>query len=134
MPILYRGQVRNSEVDSQGIVHHAKYLYYMECARINHFNKIGSNLYELAQNGIDLVVTSISISYIKPLTVDEFYYVESIIGVNLPVKYTFKNIIYNNDGEKCVEADIEGCAMIRKSKKIDRYYIKNDMAKNLDNH
>ena len=71
MNILYTGRVKNSEVDSQGIVHHARYLEWMECARIKHFDLIGANLYMLGKKGIDLVVTSININYLKAIYVDD---------------------------------------------------------------
>ena len=130
MNITYKGKVRNSEVDSQGIVHHAKYLEWMECARIKHFDLIGGNLYALGNLGIDLVVTSININYFKVICADDAYEVESIIGIKKPVKYTFINRVYSRN-VLCAEANIVGCAIDRKTKKINRKIITNLFEKHI---
>ena len=130
MNILYTGRVKNSEVDSQGIVHHARYLEWMECARIKHFDLIGANLYMLGKKGIDLVVTSININYLKAIYVDDKYEVESIIGIKKPVKYTFINRVYSKNF-LCVEANIVGCAIDRQTKKVNKKIITNLFEKNI---
>jgi len=128
--ILYKGKVRNAEVDSQGIVHHAKYLEWMECARIKHFDLIGANLYALANQGVDLVVTSININYLKAIYADDEYEVESIIGIKKPLKYTFINRVYSKN-ILCVEANIVGCAIDRQTKKVNKTIITTLFEKNI---
>lgn len=134
--IRYESKVRNSEVDSQGIVHHARYLDFMECARIKHFNDIGANLYVLGKQNIDLVVTNINVDYMYPLHVDDLYQVESILDFEPPLKYRFINNIYSNN-KLCVKAYVEGCAINRLTKKIDRkiiHMIMNKYVKSLEHH
>lgn len=64
-------QVRDYEVDSQGIVNNANYLHYFEHTRHEFCRYAGTSFREMQKNGIDPVVRRMEVDYISSLTLGE---------------------------------------------------------------
>lgn len=64
-------QVRDYEVDSQGIVNNANYLHYFEHTRHEFCRQAGTSFREMQKNGIDPVVRRVEIDYLSSLTLGE---------------------------------------------------------------
>ncbi len=61
------------DTDAAGVVHHARYIYWLEAARIDYLDHLGCSYKMLQNNNIGLMPKDISISYIKSLKfADEF--------------------------------------------------------------
>ena len=60
-------QVRDYECDIEGIVNNANYLHYLEHTRHQFIQTKGISFTRLHEEGIDMVVARIAISYKKPL-------------------------------------------------------------------
>ncbi len=58
--------VRYSETDGQGVVHHANYFVYFELARVEMLKALGHDYAELERDGMLLVVHSITCRYHRP--------------------------------------------------------------------
>lgn len=63
----YEMEVRDHELDAQGIVNNAHYLHYLEHARHKFLNQRGLDFVALAQRGINLVVVRIEVDYLASL-------------------------------------------------------------------
>lgn len=61
-------EVRDYELDVQGIVNNACYLNYFEHARHRYINQLGVDFIQWHQRGFDLVVVESNIKYKQPLT------------------------------------------------------------------
>ncbi len=59
--------VRDSELDAQGIVNNASYFVYMEHCRHQHLKTMGLDFYEIQQQGIDLILRNCCLQFKAPL-------------------------------------------------------------------
>ncbi len=64
-------QVRDYEVDSQGIVNNAVYLHYMEHTRHEFCRMAGTTFRNMQEQGIDPVLRKVDIEYLSPLRLGE---------------------------------------------------------------
>ena len=105
-------KVRDYECDAQGIVNNANYQHYMEHTRHEFILSKGIRFSKLHEQGIDPVVTRISMEYKTPLKGgDEF-----ICKLNVKkegVRYIFEQDIYRAEDEKlCVKGNVECVCII----------------------
>ncbi|MCM1451166.1 MAG: acyl-CoA thioesterase [Clostridium sp.] len=91
-------QVRDYEVDAEGIVNNAEYLHYMEHTRHEFCRKAGITFRQMRERGIDPVATRIEISYKQPLRLSD----EMVSCLNISrhgAQFIFEQDIYRADGE-----------------------------------
>jgi acyl-CoA thioester hydrolase len=67
----HRVRVRFSETDAMGVVHHSRYLPYLEEARVAYLRASGHPYHETRNGGTDFAIIEQWISYIRPLRFDE---------------------------------------------------------------
>ncbi len=67
----HRVRVRFSETDAMGVVHHSRYLPYLEEARVAYLRASGHPYHETRDGGTDFAIIEQWISYIQPLHFDE---------------------------------------------------------------
>ncbi|QEG34997.1 acyl-CoA thioesterase [Bythopirellula goksoeyrii] len=79
-------EVRYYETDGQGIVHHANYFQYFELARIQMLKSIGHDYAELEEQGILLVVHSISAKFIAPAKFGDTLQIETTVERATPAR------------------------------------------------
>jgi acyl-CoA thioester hydrolase len=60
-------EVRDYELDLEGIVNNSVYLNYLEHARHLYLRRLGLDFSELHKQGVDAMVTRIEIDYLSPL-------------------------------------------------------------------
>ena len=60
-------KVRDYECDIQGVVNNANYQHYMEHARHEFLESVGVSFGKLHEEGLDLMVSKITIEYKRPL-------------------------------------------------------------------
>ena len=70
-PFSHRIRVRFAETDAMGIVHHSRYLPYMEEARVAYLRHIGHPYTEWREQGTDSAVLEVYVRYVKPLRFDD---------------------------------------------------------------
>lgn len=90
-------QVRDYEVDAEGIVNNAEYLHYMEHTRHEFCRKAGLTFRQMRERGIDPVATRIDICYKHPLRLSD----EMICCLNIGrqgAQFVLKQDIYRADG------------------------------------
>lgn len=108
----YEIKVRDYECDAQGIVNNANYQHYYEVTRHEFLEMCGLNFYELHEQGIDAVVSSVTIKYKSSLYGSDVFR----CTVNLEkkgIRYIFhQQIIRLSDNKLCSEGKIEVVCLI----------------------
>ena len=84
----HRLRVRFAETDAMGIVHHSRYLPYLEEARVEYLREIGHPYHELRAEGIDMVVLEAFVRYRSPLRFDDV--VDVHVGLASANRTTFQ--------------------------------------------
>ena len=118
--------VRSYELDSYNHVNNAVYLQYLEFGRMEYLRAIGFDYPGLYEAGYFLFVTHIDIRYKVPARLFDELSIE-VKPVKLgKVSGTFHQVIANQRGEVCAEADVSwGCvdSTGRPSKIPDEFYV-----------
>ncbi|HEY0520909.1 MAG TPA: thioesterase family protein [Ilumatobacteraceae bacterium] len=70
-PFSHRIRVRFAETDAMGIVHHSRYLPYLEETRVAYLRHLGHPYAEMRAEGIDYAVLECFVQYRQPLKFDE---------------------------------------------------------------
>ena len=75
MPDVFKKQfkVYFGDTDAAQVVHHARYLYWLEAARIDFLTHVGCSYKSLQDQQIGLVPINIHIKYLKPLIFDDTF-------------------------------------------------------------
>ncbi|MEX2253734.1 MAG: thioesterase family protein [Thermoleophilaceae bacterium] len=79
-PFVHRIRVRFAETDAMGIVHHSRYLPYLEEARVEYLRHLDHPYHELRAEGIDMVVLEAFVRYRSPLRFDDLVDVHVALG------------------------------------------------------
>lgn len=97
-PFVHRIRVRFAETDAMGIVHHSRYLPYLEEARVEYLRHLGHPYHELRaggpdrdgvdREGIDMVVLEAFVRYRSPLRFDDL--VDVHVGLGTANRTTFQ--------------------------------------------
>ena len=99
-------QVRDYEVDSQGIVNNANYLHYLEHTRHQFCRRAGTSFRAMQARGIDPVLRHVDIDYLTPLGLGES--MRSCLSIERKgAQFIFHQDIYKEPtGEPVVQADV----------------------------
>jgi acyl-CoA thioester hydrolase len=76
----HRIRVRFAETDAMGIVHHSRYLPYLEEARVEYLRHIGHPYNEIRAEGVDMAVLEAGVQYRQPLRFDDVVDVNVAMG------------------------------------------------------
>ena len=100
-------KVRDYECDIQGVVNNANYQHYLEHARHEFLESIGGSFTHLHSQGIDPMVSKITIEYKRPLRGGDNF----VVGINMErrgAKLVFLQDIYNKaTGELSVKGEVD---------------------------
>lgn len=94
--------VRDYELDIQGIVNNSVYQNYLEHARHEYIKTIGIDFKEYAQRGINFVVIRAELDYKFPLTSGNKFWVGVRMELESPVRMTFFQEIYRLSDNKLI--------------------------------
>ena len=90
-------EVRDNELDAQGVVNNANYFIYMAHARHQYAKKLGLDFVEMANNGQNLFLISSNIEFKQSLKSNDFFMVTSEVVLEGKIKFAFKQQIIKND-------------------------------------
>lgn len=100
-------KVRDYECDLQGIVNNANYQHYMEHSRHEFLESLGVNFGKLHEQGIDAVVSKITIEYKIPLRSGDKF----MVGINIRrngFRIIFTQDIFRlSDNRLCTRGTVE---------------------------
>lgn len=98
-------QVRDYEVDSQGIVNNAVYLHYLEHTRHQFCQAAGTTFRSLQEQGVDPVLRRVDIEYLTPLRLSD-YMTSSLSLRREGARFIFEQSIRREpDGARVVTAE-----------------------------
>jgi len=96
-------RVRFAETDAMGIVHHSRYLPYLEEARVEFLRHIGRPYDQIRADGIDFAVLEAHVAYKRPLTFDDRVSVHVAMGTVQRAWFTMQYLL-------CVDDEIHATA------------------------
>jgi acyl-CoA thioester hydrolase len=70
-PFRHRVRVRFAETDLMGVVHHSRYLPYLEEARVAYLRHLGHPYQEFQAEGLNAAVLEVAMRYRQPLRFDD---------------------------------------------------------------
>ena len=87
-----------SDTDAAQVVHHARYITWLEAARIDYLDHIGCSYVSLQEKRIGLMPVSIAINYHKPLKFGDRFVIEITIESLKHTQVVIKgDVIRDND-------------------------------------
>lgn len=100
-------KTRDYECDVQGVINNANYQHYLEVTRHEFLESLGVNFQGLHEQGIDVMVSKVTIQYKASLRGGE----EFISYLNIKrmgVRYVFEQEIHRkSNDELCIKAQVE---------------------------
>ena len=124
---VWEGEVRDSELDLQGIVNNANYFVYMEHARHKHLKSLGVDFVKMHASGFDLVLVQTEMSFKAPLKSGDDFIVTSKLEAMGRIKFVFlQEIIRRSDRKIMIEAkNIGVCISISSGRPVVPEELKN---------
>jgi len=77
---VHQLRVRFAETDAMGIVHHSRYLPWLEAARVEYLRHLGHPYADLRTDGTDFTVLEAYMQYRQPVAFDELVDVHLRLG------------------------------------------------------
>ena len=99
-------EVRDNELDAQGIVNNANYMIYLSHARHKHVHQLGINFDEYAKKNHKLIVTSCTMKFKNSLVAnDQFTVTSKISATEYPYQWAYNQAIKRiSDGKVIMSA------------------------------
>lgn len=105
-------EVRDYELDAQGVVNNGVYFGYFEHARHRLLADRGVDFVALHRQGIDPVVVEAKIAYVRPLRSTERFRVLTDVTKHGALRYVFtQRIELADDAAECARAEITAVAL-----------------------
>ena len=99
-PFHHRIRVRFAETDAMGIVHHSRYLPYLEEARVAYLRHIGRPYPTWRAAGMDATVLEVHVRYLKPLQFDDEFDVHVALAEVSRTTFQMAYLV-QRDGDAC---------------------------------
>lgn len=111
-PFTINMQVRDYELDMQGIVNNSVYQNYLEHARHEYLKSIGLDFADFARRGINLVVFRAELDYKASLTSGDTFTISVRMVRESRLKFAFlQDIVRSSDNKAIMSAKIIGTAL-----------------------
>jgi acyl-CoA thioester hydrolase len=105
----HRVRVRFSETDAMGIVHHSRYLPYLEEARVEYLRHLGHPYAELRAEGVDYAVLEAFVQYRQPLRFDDEVMVHLRLGAATRATFQMAYLLTVDDQVRATAVTVHGC-------------------------
>ena len=118
-------QIRYSEIDAMGILHHKNYWVFFEMLRIKWLEENGYDYSRLEANGLFLPVIQAEIKYLKAIKMNDIILVKSLVNRPSKLKVGFEYMVYKNE-QLCTTAKTQHVLVneAQKPLKLPNYLIK----------
>lgn len=119
-------EVRDNELDAQGIVNNSNYMNYLSHARHKHVHAIGVNFDDYAKKNQKLVLLSCTMKFKNSLIANDCFVVTSSIGkTEYPYQWVYNQDIKRvSDGKLILKAVFNStCVNENASPEEDKLYI-----------
>ena len=108
-PYHHRLRVRFAETDAMGIVHHSRYLPYLEEARVEYLRHLGHPYTELRAEGIDYAVLEAFVQYRQPLRFDDEVTVHLVLGAATRATFQMGYLLTVDGDTRATAVTVHGC-------------------------
>lgn len=102
-------RVRFAETDAMGIVHHSRYLPYLEEARVEYLRHLGHPYHELRADGVDYAVLEAFVQYRRPLRFDDVVHVHLRLGAATRATFQMAYLLTVDDEVRATAVTVHGC-------------------------
>lgn len=108
-PFAHRVRVRFAETDAMGIVHHSRYLPYLEAARVEYLRHLGHPYTEAREAGLDYAVLEAYVQYRQPLRFDEEVDVHLRLASATRTSFNMSYLLTVDGGVRATAVTVHGC-------------------------
>jgi acyl-CoA thioester hydrolase len=108
-PYVHLLRVRFAETDAMGIVHHSRYLPYLEEARVEYLRHLGHPYTELRAEGVDYAVLEAFVQYRLPLRFDDRVAVHLLLGAATRATFQMAYLLTVDDQVRATAVTVHGC-------------------------
>ncbi|HEV2613609.1 MAG TPA: acyl-CoA thioesterase [Gammaproteobacteria bacterium] len=110
--MILSSEVRDYEVDFQGIVNNAVYMNFLDHARSKYLESLGFDIVKIAQEGINIVLFETTLKFKRSLRFrDEYHIKTNLIRLSRFKLYMPQEIINTQTNTLCVEASNYLCCV-----------------------
>ena len=102
-------RVRFAETDAMGILHHSRYLPYLEAARVEYLRHLGHPYSELRTEGIDFTVLEVYMQYRQPCYFDDVVDVHLLLGSVTRTTFQIGYLLTVEDEIRATGVTVHGC-------------------------
>jgi acyl-CoA thioester hydrolase len=106
---VHQVRVRFAETDAMGIVHHSRYLPYLEEARVAYLRQLGHPYHELRAEGVDYAVLESHVRYVRPLQFDEVVDVHLCLAAATRASFQMAYLLTVDDEVRSTAVTVHGC-------------------------
>lgn len=107
-PFRHPIRVRFAETDAMGIVHHSRYLPYLEEARVAYLRDIGHPYHEWREQGFDAAVLEVYVRYRQPLRFDDEVDVHLRLASATRTTFQMAYLLTVDDVPACTAVTVHG--------------------------
>lgn len=108
-PFSHRIRVRFAETDAMGVVHHSRYLPYMEESRVEYLRHLGHPYAEIRSEGRDLTVLECFVRYRRPVRFDEIIEVHLRLASSTRTRFQMSYLITVAGDIRATGVTVHGC-------------------------
>jgi len=112
-PFQHRIRVRFAETDAMGIVHHSRYLPYLEEARVAYLRELGHPYAALREEGIDYAVLECFVQYRRPLRFDDVVDVHLVLASCTRASFQMAYLLAVGDDICATAVTVHGCVNLQ---------------------
>jgi acyl-CoA thioester hydrolase len=105
----HRLRVRFAETDAMGIVHHSRYLPYLEEARVEYLRHLGHPYTEMRAEGVDYAVLEAFVQYRQPLRFDDVVQVHLRLGAATRATFQMAYLLTVDGDVRATAVTVHGC-------------------------
>ena len=105
-------RVRFAETDAMGIVHHSRYLPYLEEGRVEYMRAIGHPYTESRSEGVDYAVLEAFVQYRKPLHFDDLVTVHLQLASASRASFQMAYLLTVEGEVRSTAVTVHGCVKI----------------------
>jgi len=128
-------EVRDNEIDIQGIVNNTNYMVYLAHARHKYINALGINFSDYAAQGLNLVLLSCNLTFKQSLRPDDTFYVTcEVKPTDSPIRFAFyQEIRLSNTDQLIAKAELMATCVNEHAKtRAERIFIPDDVKRLLE--
>ena len=108
-PFHHRIRVRFAETDAMGIVHHSRYLPYLEETRVAYLRELGHPYAEMRAQGVDYAVLECFVQYRQSLRFDEEVDVHLRLASPTRTSFQISYLLTVDDEARATAVTVHGC-------------------------